>query len=128
MQFHRLFESSIDSFLSLYFVQKRCRVIRVSFLLLPSQFTLEDWHIKQPGGCCIGPRAAAIEFNKIHRLGQTFHCAEQIYSLVYVHRSEIPADFLFWLFVTRLKRARRPGPNENVLFIMFSCARLLENS
>lgn len=59
---------------------------------------------------------------------QTFHCAERIYSLVYVHRSEIPADFLFRLFVNRLKRARRPGPNENALFIMFSCARLLENS
>jgi len=64
MQFHRLFEYPQMIPFSLYFCSKRCRVTRVSFLLLPSQFILEDWHIKQPGGRCIGSWARAIEFKK----------------------------------------------------------------
>jgi hypothetical protein len=125
MQFHRLFEYPQLIPFTLYFCSKRCRVTRVSFLLLPSQFILEDWHIKQPGGRCIGPWASAIEFNKTHRHGKTLPIVPKIYGLVYLHGSELTVDFLFRLFVTRLKRTRRPGPNERSVHYV-SCARLLE--
>jgi hypothetical protein len=119
MQFHRLFEYPQMIPFSLYFCSKRCRVTRVSFLLLPSQFILEDWHIKQPGGRCIGSWASAIEFKKTHRHGKTLSIVPKIYGLVYLHGSELAVDFFFRLFVTRLKRTRRALGPMSALFIMF---------
>jgi hypothetical protein len=76
-------------------------------------------------GVALVLRRAQLNLTKLTAMGKLFSIVPKIYGLVYLHGSELTAAFLFRLFVTRLKRTRRPGPNERSVHYV-SCARLLE--